>query len=232
MSLNYDDVEFGHVARTKDLSDGERMLTLMLSHLDELEHHINNALGSGVSDAKKVERKKPKGQKVSDGDIFGVQHTDKNSLSNKQLPRYAAKPNDVVTIPKPKIKKSRDFTGSSISKNGYYDERDEGQSFEEDEEPTEDVDLMLPALVGATGIALTGSEQNPNEPEKMEYKMDAVELANVNNAMKDAKENLKVIGQYIDSQMKEARTTSVPQSKVNVPQDEKPGIAGQLRRNI
>jgi hypothetical protein len=229
MSLNYDDVEFGHVARTKDLSDGERMLTLMLSHLDELEHHINNALGSGVSDAKKVERKKPKGQKVSDGDIFGVQHTDKNSLSNKQLPRYAAKPNDVVTIPKPKIKKSRDFTGSSISKNGYYDERDEGQSFEEDEEPTEDVDLLLPiarAVVATSGA----SDENPHY-DKAE-KMDLVQLANVGNALKDAKESLKIISQYFDSQMKEARTTSVPQSKVNVPQDEKPGIAGQLRRNI
>jgi hypothetical protein len=62
--------------------------------------------------------------------------------------------------------------------------------------------------------------------------MDLVQLANVGNALKDAKESLKIISQYFDSQMKEARTTSVPQSKVNVPQDEKPGIAGQLRRNI
>tara|TARA_Y100000593_G_scaffold89335_1_gene173372 strand:- start:2410 stop:3120 length:711 start_codon:yes stop_codon:yes gene_type:complete len=236
MSLNYDDVEFGHVARTKDLSDGERMLTLMLSQLDELEYHINNALGSGVGNAKKVERKKPKGQKVSDGDVFGVQHTDKNSLSNKQLPRYAAKPNDVVTIPKPKIKKSRDFTGSSISKNGNWQEEEQHrdrQGFEEEEEPTEDVDLMLP-VARAIFATKDAPKENPNydKAEKMDEKEKAVQLANVGNALKDAKESLKIISQYFDMQMKEARTTSVPQSKVNVPQDEKPGIAGQLRRNI
>ena len=253
MSLNYDDIDLGHVARTKDLSDGERMLTLMLSQLDELEYHINNALGHAMGDAKKVERKKPKGQKISDGEIFGVQHADKdNSLSNKQLPRYAAKPNDVVTIPKPKVRKSRDYTGSSLSKEEPkptpedWEDEDEvepeydpetGEEVESEPEPeidyegedyfkrSDDADKFLPL---ATAVVATrgADEENPNDPDSvlnMEKAMERQLGIEFSKAIDKLKEVIGVMQQVQSAENKEARTTAVPQSKVNVPQDKKPG---------
>ena len=258
MTLNYDDIELGHVARTKDLSDGERMLTLMLSQLEELEYMIHNALGHGIDfKAKPVTKKKPKKEKKDKGNIFGVQHTDKTSLGNKQLPRHAARPNDVYELDKPKVKKSRDFTGSSISKEepkptpeDWEDEEEPEPDYdplddvdeppvddESDYDPTDDgdyfkrsddADKFLPALAAAA----FADDENPNEPDTELKAMERQLGIEFSKAIDKLKEVIGVMQQVENAENKEARTTSVPQSKVNVPQDAKAPFQPEDRKGL
>ena len=231
MTLDYDDIDLGHVARIKDLSDGERMLTLMLSHLDELEYQINNALGSGVSDVEIVKPKNKKGEKV---DVMGgTQVTDDSSLGNKQLPRFAAKPSKPNTIKKPAVKKSRDFTGDSISKNGRWEEEEENDKFgsadksngdpddyidyeEEDYFKGKDMDKLLP-LVAAGAKAV-------DEEAKMDSKQHE-RLLMMEKTLESAKELAKNLATMIAEDKKKMQTQQASASKVMRPQDQRPKIS-------
>tara|TARA_R100000315_G_scaffold62510_1_gene44667 strand:+ start:5081 stop:5872 length:792 start_codon:yes stop_codon:yes gene_type:complete len=247
MSLNYDDIDLGHVARKKDLSDGERMLTLMLSQLDELEYHINNALGSGVGDAEIVKPKKQSGQKV---DVMGgTQVTDDSSLGNKQLPRFAAKPSKPNTVKKPAVKKSRDYTGSSLNKEepkptpedwedevepeSDYDPMDDADEppadDESDYDPTDggdyyktDMDKLLPLVAAGAKAVDDERKMSPQEHNLlMALKQSITKIKAMGRTLGEVD---KELGGLVAAKEKDMRTTKTPASKVMNPQDRRGGM--------
>ena len=238
--LNYDDIEMGLVARTENLTDGEKMLTTMMTKLDELDYLITNALGYMPNNVPEhIKAKNKKGEKV---DVMsGTQVTDNTSLGNKTIPRHAAKPNAPTTVKKPAVKKSRDYTGSSLSKlepkptpEDWEDESDSepdydpetGEEVESEDEPDydptddgdyykgPDMDKLLPLVaVGAKAVD-TETKMSPEQH---------TELVKIKEAISQVRTLGKTLTDFAALREKDMRTQKTPANKVMKPQDQRSG---------
>ena len=131
-------------------SHGDERTTAVITQLTEILNFISNHLGNPIDFSEAPVTKKPTSKKVP---MKGSNETDKTSLSNKTIPGMA------VSQTKPKVTKanyknnSRDFTGSTLSKeNGDdYDDWKHVDPPKDDEEDYGDIERLLPhAVAGAT----------------------------------------------------------------------------------
>jgi hypothetical protein len=157
-----DKKEYNMTSPSKDLSDAERKVTLAISGLSEMLFMISNHLGSPVSpmDAENVKVNKPKPKKIPVGE--GTMETDNSSLGNRAVPRHAGTPAKPITISKPSLKKSRDFTGRSISR----DDPEIEEVVEENQAQFEDKEKLLPMVGKLVAGAVDDKEEKALLPQQ------------------------------------------------------------------
>jgi len=218
--LEMDDIENGLYAPSDDMGDRERHLTTSLSNLRELTILITNQLGSTV-DPENAIINKPKKQTGKKEDMLtGQQVTDDSTMGNRSLPRFAAKPGQPVTYSKPDnyLTKSRDFTGSSISKDNGSRNPDREKPMPEDfeEELGSDEEKFLGVVSRLAG----------DDDERKALSGDKVELLTLLEKLLPLVEQLKV------DLKREASTTITPERTALQPKDVKSGQPHQPNTDL
>ena len=191
-------MHFGEDSRSEDKT------TAVITQLVEMLNQLNNHLGGHI-DFNAPAIKKPKSTKVNIKSSFPSKNeTDKSSLGNKSIPGMAVsqtKP-EVYKAINPFDNNSKDFTGSSLSKEDIDAVVEEAQQ----EFEAEKLAFGLGALAGRGAIASTMADDE-------EKKADM--------STSDAKALLSTLEEAAKALEKFMNTTRVASNKVMMPQDRK-----------
>ena len=208
--LDKDGIENGLFAPSDEMGDRERHLTSSLINLRELTIMITNQLGSIVDPENAIDVKAKKQKGVKDDMLSGQNVGDKSTLSNRSLPRHAAKPGKPMTFNKPKnyLTKSKDFTGDVISKNGERDNPDRSKPMPDEFE--DDTEKFL-------GIVSTLADDERKSLDSEEVEM----LGKLKEMVSTAQEAVSTAQDTIKLLEKKNRTQVASQAQVLTPQDMK-----------
>ena len=189
-------MHFGEDSRSEDKT------TAVITSLVEMINQINNHLGSHIDFSEAPITKKPTSKKV---DIGTKNETDNSTLGNKSIVGMAisqSKP-EVYKAINPFDNNSKDFTGSSLSKEDIDAVVEESQQ----EFEAEKLAFGLGALAGRTAVG--ASMANDDEERKAEM------------STSDAKALLSTLEEAAKALEKFMNTTRVASNKVMMPQDRK-----------
>tara|TARA_R100000458_G_C8275519_1_gene250613 strand:- start:3241 stop:3852 length:612 start_codon:yes stop_codon:yes gene_type:complete len=189
-------MHFGEDSRSEDKT------TAVITSLVEMINQINNHLGSHIDFSEAPITKKPTSKKV---DIGTKNETDNSTLGNKSIVGMAisqSKP-EVYKAINPFDNNSKDFTGSSLSKEDIDAVVEEAQQ----EFEAEKLAFGLGALAGRTAVG--ASMANDDEERKAEM------------STSDAKALLSTLEEAAKALEKFMNTTRVASNKVMMPQDRK-----------
>lgn len=191
--------------------------TAVITQLTELLNLVSNHLGSPIDFTDKPVTKKPTSKKVP---MKGSNETDKTTLSNKTIPGLAisqAKPK--VTKANPLNNKSRDFTGSTISKEHPDEEPDSEQDFKPAQPEGEVEEKLMPqALAGASMLY----EEAIDQSEERKSVMSALTTS-------EGKQLLSVLTEAANLLRKFLSTTRVSNQQIMKPNDMKPDPTANMR---
>ena len=220
-------MHFGTDSRSEDKT------TAVITQLVEMINQINNHLGSHINFSEAPITKKPTSKKV---DIGTKNETDASTLGNKTIVGMAisqTKP-EVYKAINPYNNDSRDFTGSSLSKEDIDAVVDEAQREFETEKLAYGLGALASrgAVAGAVNSVTDDDERKGLSPKQKKLDVDgdgklegsdfkALSEKKADMSTSDAKALLSTLEEAAKALEKFMNTTRVPSNKVMMPQDRK-----------
>ena len=217
-------MHFGTDSRSEDKT------TAVITQLVEMINQINNHLGSHINFSEAPITKKPTSKKV---DIGTKNETDASTLGNKTIVGMAisqTKP-EVYKAINPYNNDSRDFTGSSLSKEDIDAVVDEAQEEFETEKLAYGLGMLAPRV--AVGSMMANEDERKGlSPKQKKLDVDgdgklessdfkALSEKKADMSTSDAKALLSTLEEAAKALEKFMNTTRVPSNKVMMPQDRK-----------
>ena len=217
-------MHFGTDSRSEDKT------TAVITQLVEMINQINNHLGSHINFSEAPITKKPTSKKV---DIGTKNETDASTLGNKTIVGMAisqTKP-EVYKAINPYNNDSRDFTGSSLSKEDIDAVVEEAQQEFETEKLAYGLGMLAPRV--AVGSMMADEDERKGlSPKQKKLDVDgdgklegsdfkALSEKKADMSTSDAKALLSTLEEAAKALEKFMNTTRVPSNKVMMPQDRK-----------
>ena len=217
-------MHFGTDSRSEDKT------TAVITQLVEMINQINNHLGSHIDFSEAPITKKPTSKKV---DVGTKNETDASTLGNKTIVGMAisqTKP-EVYKAINPYNNDSRDFTGSSLSKEDIDAVVEEAQQEFEAEKLAYGLGALAPRMV-AGSMMNDEDERKGLSPKQKKLDVDgdgklegsdfkALSEKKADMSTSDAKSLLSTLEEAAKALEKFMNTTRVPSNKVMMPQDRK-----------
>ena len=217
-------MHFGTDSRSEDKT------TAVITQLVEMINQINNHLGSHINFSEAPITKKPTSKKV---DIGTKNETDASTLGNKTIVGMAisqTKP-EVYKAINPYNNDSRDFTGSSLSKEDIDAVVEEAQQEFEAEKLAYGLGALAPRMA-ADSMMNDEDERKGLSPKQKKLDVDgdgklegsdfkALSEKKADMSTSDAKALLSTLEEAAKALEKFMNTTRVPSNKVMMPQDRK-----------
>tara|TARA_R100000353_G_scaffold113438_1_gene81202 strand:- start:3918 stop:4613 length:696 start_codon:yes stop_codon:yes gene_type:complete len=217
-------MHFGTDSRSEDKT------TAVITQLVEMINQINNHLGSHINFSEAPITKKPTSKKV---DVGTKNETDASTLGNKTIVGMAisqTKP-EVYKAINPYNNNSRDFTGSSLSKEDIDAVVDEAQQEFEAEKLAYGLGMLAPRVAAGSMMA-DEDERKGLSPKQKKLDVDgdgklegsdfkALSEKKADMSTSDAKALLSTLEEAAKALEKFMNTTRVPSNKVMMPQDRK-----------